>query len=309
MVVNIRTESKPKGQDLSNFFGGSGGGGNDLFHRFFDAAGRPAPARAGRGGDRHGLHHQLGRPHPHQQPRRRGRDEDHRRPLRRRRPDLRREGRRPRLADRQRAHRADREAGPHPAGGEVRRLEPDGAGRLGDGDRQPVQLHRHGERRRRSARPSGRSDDDGQRYQDVLQTDAAINPGNSGGPLLNIRGEVIGINTAIISNGRTEGNIGIGFAVPINTVRDLLPQLETGKVVRGRIGVQVIGRHPRRGAGARPEEAAGRPGRHRHPGRRGRQGRRRAGRRHHRLQRPAGGRPRRRSWRWSSPPSRAPRCR
>jgi serine protease Do len=73
----------------------------------------------------------------------------------------------------------------------------------------------------------------------MLQTDAAINPGNSGGPLLNIRGEVIGINTAIISNGQSEGNIGIGFAVPINVVRDLLPQLREGKVIRGRIGVQV----------------------------------------------------------------------
>jgi serine protease Do len=77
------------------------------------------------------------------------------------------------------------------------------------------------------------------RFSDMLQTDAAINPGNSGGPLLNIRGEVIGMNTAIISNGRQEGNIGIGFAVPINAVRDLLPQLHTGKVIRGRIGVQI----------------------------------------------------------------------
>jgi serine protease Do len=77
------------------------------------------------------------------------------------------------------------------------------------------------------------------RSNDMLQTDAAINPGNSGGPLLNVRGEVIGINTAIITNARSEGNIGIGFAVPINTVRELLPQLRQGKVVRGRIGVQV----------------------------------------------------------------------
>jgi serine protease Do len=77
------------------------------------------------------------------------------------------------------------------------------------------------------------------RTNDMLQTDAAINPGNSGGPLLNLRGEVIGINTAIISNSRTEGNIGIGFAVPINTVRDLLPQLRQGKVIRGKIGVSV----------------------------------------------------------------------
>ena len=77
------------------------------------------------------------------------------------------------------------------------------------------------------------------RYSEMLQTDAAINPGNSGGPLLNLRGEVIGMNTAIISNGRAEGNIGVGFAVPINMVRELLPQLNTGKVVRGRIGVSV----------------------------------------------------------------------
>jgi serine protease Do len=77
------------------------------------------------------------------------------------------------------------------------------------------------------------------RSNEMLQTDAAINPGNSGGPLLNIRGEVIGMNTAIISNGQSEGNIGIGFAVPINTVRDLLPQLRVGKVIRGRIGINV----------------------------------------------------------------------
>jgi len=82
-----------------------------------------------------------------------------------------------------------------------------------------------------------------QRSNEMIQTDAAINPGNSGGPLLNIRGEVIGINTAIISNDRlsgSSGNIGIGFAVPINSVRELLPQLRQGKIVRGRIGVQVL---------------------------------------------------------------------
>jgi serine protease Do len=77
------------------------------------------------------------------------------------------------------------------------------------------------------------------RTQEVIQTDAAINPGNSGGPLLNLRGEVIGINTAIYTNGQAQTNIGIGFAVPIKTVRDILPQLENGKVVRGRIGVIV----------------------------------------------------------------------
>jgi serine protease Do len=77
------------------------------------------------------------------------------------------------------------------------------------------------------------------RSAQVLQTDAAINPGNSGGPLLNLRGEVIGINTAIYTDARQQGNIGIGFAIPSNTVRELLPQLRIGKVTRGRIGVQV----------------------------------------------------------------------
>ncbi len=77
------------------------------------------------------------------------------------------------------------------------------------------------------------------RSAQVLQTDAAINPGNSGGPLLNIRGEVVGINTAIYTDARQSGNIGIGFAMPINLVRDLLPQLRSGKITRGRIGVGV----------------------------------------------------------------------
>ena len=82
-----------------------------------------------------------------------------------------------------------------------------------------------------------------QRFADVLQTDAAINPGNSGGPLLNVRGEVVGVNSAIYSSGSGMmgggGNIGIGFAIPINTVRDVLPGLRAGKITRGRIGVQV----------------------------------------------------------------------
>jgi serine protease Do len=77
------------------------------------------------------------------------------------------------------------------------------------------------------------------REQNMLQTDAAINPGNSGGPLLNIRGEVVGMNTAIYTQSSTAGNMGIGFATPINAIRDLLPQLRTGKVTRGVIGVNV----------------------------------------------------------------------
>ena len=72
-------------------------------------------------------------------------------------------------------------------------------------------------------------------YDDFLQTDASINPGNSGGPLFNLQGEVIGVNTAIIRNGR-----GIGFAVPIDTVTAILPELrDRGYVVRGFLGAGV----------------------------------------------------------------------
>jgi serine protease Do len=80
------------------------------------------------------------------------------------------------------------------------------------------------------------------REQEMLQTDAAINPGNSGGPLLNIRGEVVGMNTAIYTDQRS-ANIGIGFATPMNTIRELLPQLRAGKIVRGVIGVNVSKDH------------------------------------------------------------------
>jgi serine protease Do len=77
------------------------------------------------------------------------------------------------------------------------------------------------------------------RFQNMLQTDASINPGNSGGPLINANGAVIGINTAIYSGEGAGGNIGIGFAIPINTVKAELTQLRGGKVHRGRLGVQV----------------------------------------------------------------------
>jgi len=73
-------------------------------------------------------------------------------------------------------------------------------------------------------------------YEDFIQTDASINPGNSGGALVNLRGELIGINTAII--GPSGGNIGIGFAIPSNMARSVMTQLiEHGKVKRGRLGV------------------------------------------------------------------------
>ncbi len=77
------------------------------------------------------------------------------------------------------------------------------------------------------------------RSVEMLQTDAAINPGNSGGPMLNVRGEVVGINTAILSDRGQASNMGIGFAVPINAVRELIPELRSGKVTRGMIGVQI----------------------------------------------------------------------
>lgn len=75
-------------------------------------------------------------------------------------------------------------------------------------------------------------------YDDFIQTDASINPGNSGGPLFNMAGEVVGINTAIFS--QSGGNIGIGFAIPVNLVKSLVPELETkGTVTRGWLGVSV----------------------------------------------------------------------
>ena len=78
------------------------------------------------------------------------------------------------------------------------------------------------------------------RTNEMIQTDAAINPGNSGGPLLNLRGEVIGINTMIFTNGRAEGNIGIGFAVPTNMVRPIIDQLKSsGRVRRGFMGIGI----------------------------------------------------------------------
>ena len=78
------------------------------------------------------------------------------------------------------------------------------------------------------------------RWQDLIQTDASINLGNSGGPLFNLLGEVVGMNVAML-DADSGANAGIGFAVPINIVKALLPQLRTGKVVRGELGVQLHG--------------------------------------------------------------------
>jgi serine protease Do len=76
----------------------------------------------------------------------------------------------------------------------------------------------------------------GIQYQDFIQTDAAINPGNSGGALVNLRGELVGINTAIVG----QANVGIGFAIPVNMVKDVMEQLvEKGRVIRGFLGVNI----------------------------------------------------------------------
>jgi serine protease Do len=75
---------------------------------------------------------------------------------------------------------------------------------------------------------------------DMIQTDAAINPGNSGGPLLNTRGEVVGINTMIVTDGFSRANAGVGFSVPVNVAKDILGQLrEKGRVIRGWMGVTI----------------------------------------------------------------------
>ncbi|MFH1079763.1 MAG: PDZ domain-containing protein, partial [Pseudomonadota bacterium] len=72
-------------------------------------------------------------------------------------------------------------------------------------------------------------------YDNFIQTDASINPGNSGGPLINLQGEVVGINTAIIASGQ-----GIGFAIPINMAKEITPQLQKrGRVTRGLLGVAI----------------------------------------------------------------------
>lgn len=82
---------------------------------------------------------------------------------------------------------------------------------------------------------------EGRNYKDLIQTDAAINPGNSGGPLVNIQGEVIGINSAIYTP--SGGFAGIGFAIPINRAKEIIPELrEKGKVVRGWIGIILEGK-------------------------------------------------------------------
>jgi serine protease Do len=90
-------------------------------------------------------------------------------------------------------------------------------------------------------------------YDDFIQTDAPINPGNSGGPLFNLRGEVVGINTAIVPNGQ-----GIGFAVAVNMAKTILPQLERkGEVTRGYLGVSIQPVTPELAKGLNLKETTG----------------------------------------------------
>jgi len=78
------------------------------------------------------------------------------------------------------------------------------------------------------------------KYSDFIQTDASINPGNSGGALVNLEGQLVGINTMIVTSGGSSGNLGIGFAIPIDMAKSVMNQLiKYGKVERGVLGVQV----------------------------------------------------------------------
>ena len=78
--------------------------------------------------------------------------------------------------------------------------------------------------------------------EDFIQTDAAINPGNSGGPLVSMRGELIGVNTAIATSGLTRGYMGVGLAIPSRMITELLPDLKEGrKIVRGYLGISIVG--------------------------------------------------------------------
>ena len=94
-------------------------------------------------------------------------------------------------------------------------------------------------------------------YEDFIQTDASINPGNSGGALVNLQGELIGINSAILSS-RDGGNIGIGFAIPVNMVKAVMQQLITyGAVKRGALGIKLGELSAAQAASARLTDAHG----------------------------------------------------
>src|SRR5687767_2921432 len=244
-VVNIRTESRRRQQDLTDFFGGGGGGGGDLFERFFgqpNPAPRQQPQRprdqivqaAGTGFiiDKAGFI--LTNNHVVEDATRivvslYGEDADQEY-------EARVVGRDP-LTDSaliELTEKPDHTLPEVKFGDSGQVFAGDWVMAIGNpfGLANTVSVGIISAIERPFPVSEGRS-------QQVLQTDAAINPGNSGGPLLNLRGEVVGINTAIISGSQQQGNVGIGFAIPINVVRELLPQLRAGKITRGRIGVGI----------------------------------------------------------------------
>jgi serine protease Do len=247
-VVNIRTESRRRAQDLSDFFGG---GGDDLLDRFFGLPGAPqgrgqqGPQRrepeerlvqaAGTGFiiDKSGLI--LTNNHVVEDATKivvslYGEDEDQTY-------EARVVGRDP-LTDSALIELTEKPNHELPAVkfGDSLQMQPgDWVMAIGN----PFGLSHTVSVGVISANRPGHLETSQQRFADVLQTDAAINPGNSGGPLLNLRGEVIGINTAIATTGLSQANMGVGFAIPSNAIRELLPQLRTGKITRGRIGVGV----------------------------------------------------------------------
>ena len=144
----------------------------------------------------------------------------------------------------------------------------------------PFGLAAHGDRRHRQRSRAHRHQSGGG-YEDFIQTDASINPGNSGGALVNLRGELVGINSAILS--RTGGNIGIGFAIPVNMVKSVMDQLiKYGQVKRGVLGVKIYTVTPdiakEFGLAETERRAGGRRG-----ARVGRRTRRHQDRRHHHL--------------------------
>jgi serine protease Do len=243
-VVNIRTESRQRAQDLSDFFGGGGGGGGDLFERFF---GQPNPNQrapqqprdqvvqaAGTGFIIDSAGFILTNNHVVEGATKiavslYGEDGDQEYAARI-------VGRDP-LTDSALIELTEKPDHALPAVkfGDSAQIQPgDFVVAIGNpfGLAHTVSVGIISAVERPFPVSEGRS-------AQVLQTDAAINPGNSGGPLLNLRGEVVGINTAIISGGQQSGNVGIGFAIPINIVRELLPQLHEGRVTRGRIGVGI----------------------------------------------------------------------
>src|SRR5215475_14074847 len=242
-VVNIRTESRQRTQDLSEFFGG-GGGGDDLFNRFFGGGGGQAPERqrpqrdqvvqaAGTGFiiDKSGLiltnNHVVEGATKIEVSLYNDGDQEYAAKV---------VGRDP-LTDSALIQLTEKpnHTLPEVKFGDSSQMQPgDWVMAIGNpfGLAHTVSVGVISALERPFPTTEGRS-------TQVLQTDAAINPGNSGGPLLNIRGEVIGINSAIYTDARQAGNIGIGFAIPINTVRELLPQLRGGKITRGMIGVSI----------------------------------------------------------------------